>query len=390
MSRFLLVTLPLSGHVHPALAVARALADQGHEVAWAGPEGFLRPLVGPDAVVYPTGLRPYRGQRDLGARALKAVWEGFVVPYAKFTLRAVDAAVRDYQPDAVVVDQHACAGALAAHRHGVAWATLAPSAMELTRPFRDRPAIEAWIHRNLASLWAAADLPGEPAVDLRFSPHLVVALTTTALTGPVPFPDHYALVGPALAERPLEPAMVRPELAPDRTRVLITVGTIAQDLATGFHERMLEALEPLRDRVQAIIVSAPASVPPVPDHVRVVPRVPMLEVLPHLDAVVCHGGMNTACESLAHGVPLVVAPIKNDQPIIAEQVARSGAGIRVSFHRTRPAALRAAVRAVTDDPSYRDAAGRIQASFAAAGGAAAAAKRLAELAARSAGPSLTP
>ena len=101
---------------------------------------------------------------------------------------------------------------------------------------------------------------------------------------------------------------------------------------------------------------------------------------PHLTAVVCHGGHNTVCESLAHGVPLVVAPIKHDQPIVAEQVARAGAGIRVSFHRARPESLREALLSVIDDPSYRAAAERVRASFAAAGGATAAASRLAALA----------
>ena len=380
MSRFLLVSLPLSGHIHPALAVARALASQGHEVAWAGPEGFLRPLVGPDATVYPTGLRPYRGQRDAGAQALKSVWDGFLVPYARFTLRAVDEAVRSYQPDVVVVDQHAFAGALAAYRHGTAWATLAPGAIEVTRPFRDRPAMEAWFRERLTGLWAAADLPGQPAVDLRFSPHLVIALTTTALTGPFPFPDHYALVGPALMDRPPEPGMVRPTLAPGRARMLVTVGTISQDLASGFHQRLVTGVAPLADRVQTIIVAPPGSVPDVPGQVQVVPRVPFTEVFPQLDAVVCHGGQNTVSEALANGLPLVIAPIKHDQPIVAEQVVRAGAGVRVSFHRGRPAPLREAVRAVIDDPSHRDAAARVRASFVAAGGAAAAASRLAALA----------
>ena len=45
-------------------------------------------------------------------------------------------------------------------------------------------------------------------------------------------------------------------------------------------------------------------------NVLVRPSVPQLELLPHLDAVVCHAGHNTVCEALAHGVPLVVAPIR--------------------------------------------------------------------------------
>src|SRR6185436_20489781 len=110
-----------------------------------------------------------------------------------------------------------------------------------------------------------------------------------------------------------------------------------------------------------------------PAHVLVVPQVPMLELLPHLDAVVTHGGLNTVCEALAHGVPLVVAPIKGDQPINAAQVEAAGAGLRVSFHRSGHEKLRAAITAVLDDPAYRVAAKGIADSFAAAGGAPAAA-----------------
>ena len=97
-------------------------------------------------------------------------------------------------------------------------------------------------------------------------------------------------------------------------------------------------------------------------------RVPLLALMPRLDAVVCHGGLNTVCEALAHAVPLVVAPIRWDQPFNAAQVAGSGAGIRVDFGQVNPDRLRTAVTAVLDDPAYRGAAARIRDSFDEAGG----------------------
>jgi UDP:flavonoid glycosyltransferase YjiC (YdhE family) len=102
----------------------------------------------------------------------------------------------------------------------------------------------------------------------------------------------------------------------------------------------------------------------------------MLDLLPHVSAVISHGGMNTVSESLAHGVPLVLAPIRHDQPVVVAQVTRAGAGIRVPFSRVQPGQLRRALATVLDDPSYRGAARRIGDSFAAAGGARAAAERL--------------
>jgi UDP:flavonoid glycosyltransferase YjiC (YdhE family) len=356
MSRFLFVVPPLAGHVNPALAVAGALRADGHEVAWVGSEAYLRPLVGDEITVYPTGLRPYRGQHDRGARALRSLWQGFVVPFARSIMRPVGEAAQDYRPDVMVVDQHALAGAVVAHRYGLRWATLCPQGMELTQPFRDRPKIDAWLRGHLAALWATTGQPPQSEVDLRFSPYLVIAFTTAALTGPVRFPDHFALVGPAMGSRPPMPGFPWDALDPRRRLVLVTMGTLAQDIAADFYARMTEALRPLGDRLQAVVVAPPDAVPDPPGHLLVAPRVPLLELLPRVDAVVCHAGINTACEALAHGVPLLMAPIKHDQPIIADQVVAAGAGLRVRFARATPEQLRTAVTTLLDEPSYRAAA----------------------------------
>jgi MGT family glycosyltransferase len=117
-----------------------------------------------------------------------------------------------------------------------------------------------------------------------------------------------------------------------------------------------------------------------PPNVLAAARVPQLELLPHLHAVIFHGGHNTMCEALAHGLPLVVAPIRDDQPANAAQIEQAHAGVRVKFGRVSAAELRDAVLAVLDDPSYAAGAARIRDSFAAAGGADAAAARLEALA----------
>jgi MGT family glycosyltransferase len=382
MSRFLFVVPPLTGHVYPAGAVAQALAERGHDVAWAGSRARLVQLLGPDAIVYPTGMRPYRGRMDTGMAAVKSLWEGFVVPFARSTLPAVEKAASSYQPDVVVADQHALSGALAALRLGLPWATVCSSSMELTRPFSTLPKVDAWILAHLDGLSSESGLRGDEVPDLRFSPHLVIAFTGKALTGDVPFPDHFALVGPALSARSAETCTERLRLDPRRRHVLITVGTLAEEIATDFYARVIESLRPLGDRVQAILVAPAGLVPEPPEHIEVVPRVPLLKLMPELDAVVSHGGMNTVCEALSFGVPLVIAPIRHDQPINAAQVAAAGAGIRVRFGRVTPAQLREAVLAVLDDPAYGEAARRVRDSFTAAGGAAAAADLLERLAAQ--------
>ena len=54
-----------------------------------------------------------------------------------------------------------------------------------------------------------------------------------------------------------------------------------------------------------------------PGNAIVVNRAPQIEILKRAALCVTHGGLNTALESLAHGVPMVVIPVTNDQPGVA-------------------------------------------------------------------------
>src|SRR5262245_18557887 len=197
MSRFVFVSLPMPRHVNPMAATASALTARGHDVLWAGSESFLRPFVGPDAAIHPIPLRAHRGQADRGMAAAKSRWEGYIAPHCRSTLSGVDAAVTAFAPDLLVVDQHAMAGAIVAHRHGLRWASIAPTTMELTKPYTALPRVEAWLRGLMATMWTDAGMPGEPPHDLRFSPHLLVAFTGTTLAGEMPWLGNAVFVGPS-------------------------------------------------------------------------------------------------------------------------------------------------------------------------------------------------
>ncbi|WP_404867720.1 glycosyltransferase [Kitasatospora griseola] len=379
MSRFLMAVPPLAGHVNPAAGIANELVARGHEVAWTGTETMLRPLLGPDARIFGTGNRMFRPMGGHGLASLRSLWEGFVVPYARFTLKPLDAVVREFRPDALLVDQHTPAGALVAHRHGLPWATLAPGAMELGRPYRHLPQVEAWTAGLLAGLWERAQLPAEEFADPRLSPHLVLATTGRALLGDLPTLPQLALVGPVLTERPADPAFPWERLEPGRRTVLVTMGTMSDVVGADFLHRTVEALALLGGDVRAVIAAPRGALPAaLPDSVTVVDRAPILELLSggRLDAVLCHGGMNTVVESLAHGVPVLAAPIRNDQPFVAQRVVEAGAGLRVPFARVSPPVIAERLRRVLDEPSHRTAAELIGRQLLSGGGASTAADRM--------------
>ncbi|PJN29762.1 glycosyltransferase [Kitasatospora sp. CB02891] len=372
--RLLIVAPPLAGHLLPARALALAWAARGHRVAWVGPESALRPVLGPDAVVHPTGARLFREQAVGGAAAVRSLWDGFVVPHTRFTLGAVRRAVEQWRPDVVLVDQHSPAGALASHGAGVRWASFAPSSLEIGDPPFGDCELASWRDEVLHGLWERAGLPAAEFTDPRFSPGLVIAPTCRELAGLDRVPAEYALVGPLLADRP-EPPFPWDRLAPGRRRVLVTMGTLSAEVAGDFLHRAAAALTELPD-VQAVVAGPPdAALPP---GAVACDRVPVLELLERgaVDAVLCHGGMNTAVESLVHGRPLVVAPIRHDQPVTAGRLAALGAAVRVDFATATSGELRAALRSVLDDPSFRAAAQLLGRQLLAGGGTVSAVERL--------------
>lgn len=382
--KVLFVVPPLVGHINPTISVARALVDRGHQVAWVGHPGVLRPRLPDGATLFALDEQvaravvedvATRSQIVRGAAALKFLWEDFFVPLARSMRPGVEAAVDAFHPDVLCVDQQALAGAVVARARNLPWATLATTSAGVVDPLAGLPQVQRWLRDVIAELEREAGLA--PSEHGALSPHRVIAFTTAALVGAAEnFPAHYRFVGPATSDRP-EPTDFPWDALIDRPRVLVSMGTVNADASARFYDVALAALADLP--VQAIVAAPPERIAAAAPPTIVRAYLPQLALLAHVDAVVCHAGHNTTCEALARGLPLVVAPIKDDQPIVADQVVAAGAGLRVKFGRVQPAELRAAIDRVLTEPGFRTAAAAVATSFAAAGGAHAAALAVEDL-----------
>lgn len=159
------------------------------------------------------------------------------------------------------------------------------------------------------------------------------------------------------------------DLDGSRPVVHVTQGTIGNDDPS---ELILPAIEGLADADVLVVVStggAPvAALGELPANVRAAEFLPYDELFGCTDVFVTNGGYGGVQFSLAHGVPLVVAPGKEDKVEVAARVAWSGTGVNLRTQTPTPAAVRAGVEKVLSSPGYRAAAGAIGAQIAASTG----------------------
>ncbi len=112
---------------------------------------------------------------------MKVLFEDVVFPMAYDMLPGVEAAIDDFAPDALVVDQMALAGAIAARRRGLRWATSATTAALIRDSVAQYPKVEAWLAGLSERLQRDAGVPQVRRPDT--SPALVLLLHVAAAGG---------------------------------------------------------------------------------------------------------------------------------------------------------------------------------------------------------------
>lgn len=352
MSRFLFVVIPERGHVHPYLGPALWLEAHGHEVVFlaeAPLEGVLAPL----------GLRwwpprpaapPVRhAGAEFSARVRDATWlrewvAGVLLDGVEAQVPRIEAAIAALRPDALVLDPMVYAGAIAAHRAGLAWAAVSNSLNPALPPDLDSDLLRtvAWLAPRRAALFAAHGMaPRFRGCDL-LAPELTVCFTSSALVGEPP--AGVEVVGASLPPRPREPGSgIDWSARAGRPRVLVSFGSQVYHQPRMFRT-IATALRGMDVELAASVGELDVEpLGPWPPGAVLRPWLPQLEVLEHAHVMITHGGANSVMEALAHGVPLLVSPICNDQLHQAELLRRADLGRVLDLHAASPQACREAL-----------------------------------------------
>jgi UDP:flavonoid glycosyltransferase YjiC (YdhE family) len=361
-----------TGHLEPLLPLAHAARAAGHDVAFAG-RPWMTPKVealGFDA--FPSGsdvgLAPVT--RPLVAidmeRELLDLRDGFGRRIARERATDLLPLFRVWRPDVIVWEETDFGAAIVAERLGLPHATVEVTASGAF--VRCDVMAEA-----LAEVRAEHGLPPDPGCEMlrRF---LVLSPFPPSFREPAfpPPPTIHGMrtIGRGLRDGLSGPPPVPPVWAtvlPGAPRVHVTLGTVFNHESGDLFPRLLAAVRDLPANVLVTIGREldPADLGPQPPHVTIERFVPQAEILPHADLVVSHGGSGSVLGALAHGLPMVLAPMGADQPLNAARAAALGVGRVVDTIAATSAAIRADIEATLDDSAMRLAAGRLAEEIAA-------------------------
>ncbi len=419
-ARFLLCCWPFPGHVNPNVAVARALQERGHEVAFYTGEDGRATIEREGFTVF--GFRRVAAawkpvleleRRAVGRRghlrAQAAAFRGWLLGTVPAQVEDLEPIVEHWTPD-VLVAEPAMLGPITVlwEKTGIPLAALAtfmgplipgpdaPIALNLglpparTRPTRlakalaDRVVdrVAAGLRRDIDGIRAAHGLP---ALGRSINAH--TGRLPLYLVGNVPELDyarrdlpasvHY--VGPCTWQPSHDASSAEwlGSIPAGRPWVHVTEGTsnagrafLLDAAVRGLAGRPLEALLTTGHRDPATLglgvgagagarAGAGAGAGAGAPNVHVTSFLNHAELLPRCAAIVTTGGAGTVMAAARAGIPQLVVASSWDQPDNGRRVLEAGVGLTLSRRRCTPQRLGAAVEDLLGDDRRRERAARL-------------------------------
>jgi MGT family glycosyltransferase len=406
VARFLIGTIPIIGHVSPAVPIARELVNRGHEVCWHTGQAFqstvektgarFAPILSwldySDLKNVPPSLMEQR-EAAVGVQRLKFDLKNFFIDPALGQAKDLAEILSEFPADVLLADSMFLGVSWVAEQKRLPWADFGASALALssrdTAPFgpglqpsnnlfrRLRNQGLKWFFQQTllrelrtytndlrSALRSSASLSqlGLPASSVHFfdkiSPFLYLSPSIPEFEYPrSDLPPQIHFIGSLLSPAPAEftPPAWWDELAGSKPVIHVTQGTVTTNPA----ELLMPTLQAMEhEDVLVVVTTGGAAIDtlkltPLPANARIEPFIPHAHLLPHVDVMVTNGGYNGVQMALANGVPLVVAGQTEEKPEIAARVEWAKVGINLRTRTPSPDQIKDAVKTLLANSSYR-------------------------------------
>lgn len=361
MSRIVVTTIGSLGDLHPKIAIALELRQRGHDVVFATHKeyqekiealGFEFHRMRPDNTLLNNPQEMARAM-DLqtGSEYIIREW---VCPslremYADLMYSAKDA-------DFIIAGEGAIAARLVAEKLGMQWALAVlqpisffsvydPSVIPVFPFLAKLRGLGSIVNRGIIKLskaiaksWAEpvrqlrhelglSPLKGNPFIDDKYSPYLVLALFSPVLAKPQPdWPTNTITTGFTFYDgcseiKPI--SKLKQFLDAGKPLIIFTLGSAAVMAPDNFYQESIQAAKQLNRRAILLIGK---NTPPenLSEDILAVNYAPYSQIFPHTCAIVHQGGIGTTAQALRAGRPTLILPYSHDQPDNASRVERIG------------------------------------------------------------------
>ncbi|MBD0343443.1 MAG: glycosyltransferase [Coleofasciculus sp. Co-bin14] len=398
MARFLIGTIPLVGHVNPALPIARKLIERGHEVWWYTGTALQSKVEATGARFVPirTGM-DFSNPKNIpdsllekrknlkGLAQFKFDFKYFFIDSAVGQVKDITDILREFPVDVLLSDVCFLGAAWVHEKGGPPWAAFGITALSVTSsntaPFglgmqpdasalgRLRNSCLNWVFEKglfrdvtvyINTVRGNIGLPPyqKSFFDAVVSPYLYLQGTVPAFEYPRGnLPPQVHFIGPYLPEPPgsFTPPVWWDDLKGGKPVIHVTQGTVA----TSPDDLIVPTLQALADE-DVLVVAATGGQPiesikltPLPANARIEQFIPYYHLLPHVDVIVTNGGYNGVQAALAYGIPLVAAGQTEEKPEICARIEWAGVGINLKTKTPTPTQIKNAVKKLLESPHYR-------------------------------------
>jgi len=362
VSRIVLTTIGSLGDLHPKIAIALELRKRRHDVVFATHKeyqdkiealGFEFHRIRPDN----TALNdPQEMARMMDLKTgTEYVIKNWVCAHLRETYTDLMASAKDAA--FIITGEGVAAARLVAEKLDIPWAFAVlqpasflsvydPSVLPVLPLLAKLRGLGSLANRGIIQLskvlsqsWAEPihqlrrelglpPLVGNPFIDDKYSPYLVLALFSPVFAKPQPDwakktgTTGFAFYDGNESETELLPALQQ-FLDGGDPPIVFTLGSAAVMAPGRFYQESVQAAKQLHRRA-VLLMGKNAPPKDLPENILAIGYVPYSQIFSRACAIVHQGGIGTTAQALRAGCPTLVMPYSHDQPDNAARVERLG------------------------------------------------------------------